>query len=140
MDDGALVSLVERSIRVMTYEVDFAGVVSNQVYFRWLEDLRMDLLQSHLDMRELLKLNALPVLTHTEIDYKRPLRLLDEVKGRMWVEELDGPKWSLRGQFVKDGVVCADARQWGLFVDPTKFTVVDAPPQLPRVKRTPQRP
>lgn len=139
MEDQSLVSLVERNIRVMTYEVDFAGVVSNQVYIRWLEDLRMDLLQKHLDMRELLKMNALPVLTHTEIDYKRPLRLLDEVKGRMWVEELDGPKWSLRGQFVKDGVVCAEARQWGLFVDPSKFTVVDAPPQLPRVKKAPHR-
>jgi len=122
-----------RKIRVMTYEVDFAGVVSNQVYHRWLEDLRMDLLCKYMDMRELMKAGAVPVLAHTEIDFKRPLKLLDDVEGAVWVDELYGPKWSLSAEFRKDGVVCAKAKQWGLFVDPSTFRPVDAPQVLPRV-------
>jgi len=31
---------VRHSFRVMTYDIDFAGVVSNITYTRWLEDLR----------------------------------------------------------------------------------------------------
>ncbi len=135
MADAAQEGRVERDIRVMTYEVDFAGVVSNQVYHRWLEDLRMDLISRYMDLRELLKAGSVPVLAHTEIDFKRPLKLLDDVKGVMWVEELEGPKWSLRAQFKKGDTVCAEAKQWGVFVETSSFRVVDAPAQLPRVKK-----
>ena len=31
---------VQHSFRVMTYDIDFAGIVSNISYIRWLEDLR----------------------------------------------------------------------------------------------------
>ncbi len=127
--------LTTRTIRVMTYEVDFAGIVSNQVYFRWLEDMRMDLLLKQMDLRTMLERNVLPVLAHSEIDYKRPLRLLDEVEGRMWVEELNGPKWSLSAEFAKGEEIVARAKQWGVFIDTKTFRPIDAPPDFPKVVR-----
>src|SRR5512136_2390940 len=120
--------LTTKEIRVMSYEIDFAGIVSNQVYFRWLEDMRMDLLLRQMDLRTMLERNVLPVLTHSEIDYRRPLRLLDHVEGRMWVEEINGPKWSLAAEFAKGEEIAARARQWGVFIDTRTFKPVDAPP------------
>ncbi|MDG6226125.1 MAG: thioesterase family protein [Candidatus Thermoplasmatota archaeon] len=125
--------MVTRKIRVMTYEIDFAGIVSNQVYFRWLEDMRMDLLTRYMDLREMIKDGRLPVLAHSEIDYRRPLKLLDDVEGRIWVEELVGPKWALASEFVRDGEVVARARQWGVFIDTGTFRPIDAPEAFPQV-------
>ncbi len=36
--------LIERPIVVRTYDIDFANIVHNIVYFRWLEDLRSEIL------------------------------------------------------------------------------------------------
>jgi acyl-CoA thioester hydrolase len=38
---------VEINLPVRTYDIDFAGVVSNTVYVRWLEDLRLEMLAHH---------------------------------------------------------------------------------------------
>jgi len=131
MDDRPY--LVTRKIKVMTYEIDFAGVASNQVYFRWLEDMRMDLLLARMDIREMLQRNVVPVLAHSEIDYRRPVRLLDELEGRIWVEELHGPKWSLSSEFARGEEIVARAKQWGVFIDLRTFRPVDAPPEFPQV-------
>jgi len=34
--------LIEVPLPVRTYDIDFAGIVSNIVYIRWLEDLRLE--------------------------------------------------------------------------------------------------
>jgi acyl-CoA thioester hydrolase len=36
--------LVELELPIRTYDIDFAGIVSNIVYIRWLEDLRIQML------------------------------------------------------------------------------------------------
>lgn len=125
---------ITRKIRVMTYEVDFAGIVSNQVYFRWLEDMRMDITSLFGDFRDILAKGVVPILAHTEIDYKRPLRLLDEVDGVMWVEEMGDTRWVLKAEFRKGEVVCARSLQWGVFVDTKSLRPVSAPDIFPRVR------
>ncbi|MBT4500790.1 MAG: hypothetical protein HOC74_23880 [Gemmatimonadetes bacterium] len=37
---------IEIELLVRTYDIDFAGVVSNIVYLRWLEDLRLAALEA----------------------------------------------------------------------------------------------
>jgi acyl-CoA thioester hydrolase len=125
---------IERKFRVNSYDVDFAGIMSNQVYHRWSEDLRTDLIGEYIDLKELWELGSVPVLAHAEIDFKRPLYLLDEVVGEMWVEELHGIRWKVRGRYLKDGAVCAETMQWGVFVDRGTKRPVQAPDVLPRVK------
>jgi acyl-CoA thioester hydrolase len=34
----------EQPLPIRTYDIDFAGIVSNIVFIRWLEDLRLALL------------------------------------------------------------------------------------------------
>lgn len=35
------------AVKVATYDIDYANHVSNIVYFRWLEDLRLQLLEEN---------------------------------------------------------------------------------------------
>lgn len=127
---------VEREFRANTYDIDFAGVMSNQVYQRWLEDLRTDLLDQYADIRILWEQGSVPVLARTEIDFKRPVFLLDKIKGRMWVDEMQGMKWGVRCEFTKeDGTICARSYQWGVFIDSKTLRPVQAPDVLPRVEK-----
>ncbi|MGA1873690.1 MAG: acyl-CoA thioesterase [Thermoplasmatota archaeon] len=127
-------TLIEMDFRANTYDIDFAGVMSNQVYPRWLEDMRTALLDGYEDIKVLWEKGSVPVLAHIEIDFKRPVFLLERIRGRMWVDELQGVKWSVRAEFVKeDGTVCARSRQWGVFVDRHTLRPVQAPEVLPRV-------
>ena len=116
-----------RKRKAQTYEIDFAGVMSNQVYFRWLEDLRTDIIQEFVDLRELIEMGSVPVLAHSEIDYKLPVRLLEEVECRMWVEEMSSMRWAVAAEFKVHGKVCTKSKQWGVFVDTKTMRPVLAP-------------
>ncbi len=37
--------IVERDLPIRTYDIDFAGIVGNIVYVRWLEDLRLAMME-----------------------------------------------------------------------------------------------
>ncbi|MEA3559856.1 MAG: thioesterase family protein [Candidatus Thermoplasmatota archaeon] len=125
---------IERTFRVNSYDVDFAGIMSNQVYHRWSEDLRTDLIARYINLKELYEMGSIPVLAHAEIDFKKPLFLLDEVIGEMWVEEMYGIKWAVRGRYLKDGVVCAETMQWGVFIDRETKRPISAPEEFPKIK------
>ncbi len=43
---------VELTIPVRSYDIDFAGIVSNIVYIRWLEDLRSKWLDEHFSLNK----------------------------------------------------------------------------------------
>ena len=118
---------VVRSIRVQGYDVDFAGIVSNIVYIRWLEDLRVQMLDTYLPLQTLLADGLAPVLARTEIDYRRPIRLFDEVEGRMWLTEAASPRWTLAAELYANGKRAAQARQTGVFV----YTATLRPAPLP---------
>lgn len=59
---------------VKTYDIDFAGHVSNIVYIRWLEDLRLHFLDVYSLLDQQMAESYVPILTRTEIDYKPALR------------------------------------------------------------------
>ncbi len=46
---------VELVLPVKTYDIDFAGIVSNIVYIRWLEDLRLEILDAYLPLQKMLE-------------------------------------------------------------------------------------
>ena len=74
---------VQHTFRVMTYDIDFAGVLSNVSYIRWLEDLRNLFAEQALSIGDALRRGIVPTLMHTEIDYLAPVRFPDTVTGRM---------------------------------------------------------
>lgn len=104
-------------ITVKTYDVDFAMIVHNAVYIRWLEDLRTQLLADYLPIEEIIAGGVSPILTRTEIDYKWPVRLGDAVNGRMWVSDLSKTRWTVQAELTVGEKICAAAMQLGYFAN-----------------------
>jgi acyl-CoA thioester hydrolase len=126
---------VELAFKVKTYDIDFAGIVSNIVYVRWLEDLRCEMLMDCFPMEEQLEQGIYPVLIRTEIDYRKVVRLGEKPIGRMWAVEGGGVKWILEAEFTLDDEVVAQARQEGVFVHQTTHRPVRMPEGLKRAIR-----
>jgi acyl-CoA thioester hydrolase len=122
--------LVELPFKVQTYDTDFAGIVHNMVYIRWLEDLRLQILAEHFPMEEQLAANQGPILVKTEISYQGPLRLFDEPLGRMWVSHLGRVRWQVQAEIALDDRVAATAKQSGYFADLADLRPVRVPEAL----------
>jgi acyl-CoA thioester hydrolase len=122
--------LIERPIVVRTYDIDFANIVHNIVYFRWLEDLRSEILTDVLPIDEILTTGISPILTKSAIEYQWPVRIGDAAVGRMWVAELSRTRWTLAAEIVVGDHVCAAARQSGYFANLKTLRPVRVPEKL----------
>ena len=100
---------VSLSLRVQTYDIDFANHVNNQVYVRWLEDLRMELLRQYYPIKRFMDEGVAPILASTSITYKKPLCLDDEAAGIMWCTKLGRATMNLECNIQLGDVVCAHA-------------------------------
>jgi len=107
---------VKKIFQPKTYDIDFAGHVSNIVYIRWLEDLRLLLLDTYLPLSILMERGIAPVVMRTTIDYRKPVKLFDIVEGAMWASSVENVKGILSAEFIVNGTVVAAADQTGLFV------------------------
>ncbi len=114
---------------VQTYDIDFAGVVSNIVYVRWLEDLRMAMISSEhqLPLMSLLEEGIAPAIVRTEIKYRRPIHLGDEVIGHMWFSKMDRRRATLQAEFRVGGKLAAASVQEGVFIRTTDFRFAPMP-------------
>jgi acyl-CoA thioester hydrolase len=108
---------VEMYLPVRTYDIDFAGIVNNIVYVRWLEDLRLEMLAHHFPLEEQIKNGFAPVILQTQIDYKQSIRLAEQPLGRIWMKALEPLRWTVNAVIAVDGKVVALAEQVGIFVD-----------------------
>jgi|YelNatPaOPRAMG01_1025707.scaffolds.fasta_scaffold01167_11 acyl-CoA thioester hydrolase len=99
------------NLEIKTYEIDIAGHVNNIVYVKWLEDLRYKLFEQILPIDNLLYWNLYPVVTSTNIVYKKQLKLSDKLTGFVWVEDIRHNMMILKFNFVSNDVVCASAEQ-----------------------------
>lgn len=109
---------VQHVFPVVTYDIDFAGVLNNGVYIRWLEDLRGMFAEPILPLAEADRRGIVPTLSRTEIDYLAPVRYPDKLEGRMGMLEHGRARFVLWAEFTSQaaGIVTARARQIGVFV------------------------
>lgn len=105
------------AIPVKSYDIDFAGIVNNIVYVRWLEDLRLKFLNENLPLSKQIEQGYVPVIASTEIEYKRPVKLIDQVIGRLWLRNLGRYKWTVQAEILANNVLAAVAIQKGAFVN-----------------------
>ena len=103
-------------LRVKPYDIDVLGIVSNIVYVRWMEDLRLAMLDAYLPLDEQMAEGYLPAILKVEIDYKRPIELHDELTGVMWLSDLKKLRYEVTAEFVANGQLAAVGRQEGCFV------------------------
>ena len=106
----------EQPLPIRTYDIDFAGIVSNIVFIRWLEDLRLALLERAYPLVQALAEDVAPILLATRISYRRPVTIADRLVGRMRVAALGRVRWRLAAEFTVAGAVHAEAEQEGLFM------------------------
>lgn len=108
--------LVTLPLKVQTYDIDFAFHVNNQVYVRWLEDLRMEVLREYYPLKRFMDAGVAPILASTQITYKRPVGLYDEPMGYMWATHLGRASIWLEAEIRVGDMVCAHAIQRGSFL------------------------
>ncbi|HEY3908539.1 MAG TPA: thioesterase family protein [Stellaceae bacterium] len=106
----------EQKLPVRTYDIDFAGVVSNIVFIRWLEDLRLGLMEQAYPLAQALAEDVAPILISTRITYRRPVTIGDALVGRIRVASLGRVRWRLAALFAVGEAIHAEAEQEGLFM------------------------
>lgn len=108
---------IEHDITVGTYDIDFAGHVSNISYLRWLEDMRLELFEKYFPLKNFLAEFKTPVLASTHIQYKRPIRLFDIPHGFMWVSKVRQASVTIEARLTVDGELTTVAEHVGVFID-----------------------
>jgi acyl-CoA thioester hydrolase len=108
---------VELQLPVKTYDIDFAGIVSNIVYVRWLEDLRLEMLSGFWPLEEQLQNGIAPIVLQTNIDYKQSIQISDRPIGKMWIASLAALRWSVGAEISIAGKTSAIAQQMGIFIN-----------------------
>ena len=104
-------------VKTYDYDIDFAGVVSNIVYVRWLEDLRIEMLDRHFPLGDLLNHGIAPIIVQTKIDYKESIKLSDKPSGKMWIKAMEAVRWSVSAEISMNNKVAAFGEQVGIFVN-----------------------
>lgn len=108
---------LQLDLEVRTFEIDFAGHVSNIVYVQWLEVARTALLDRvGLPVTDLLDDGVAPIVARTEIEYRSPLVLGDPVRVSFGITKLRSLSAFLAFEVATGDRLAATARQLGLFV------------------------
>ncbi|MEO6872523.1 MAG: thioesterase family protein [Chthoniobacterales bacterium] len=81
---------IRTEVQVMFFDTDCAGVVHNIAYLRFIEITRT-LLAEQLGMKlaEMASTQRYPVVVRTEIDYRRPSKLADQLVVEGWLDRVD---------------------------------------------------
>lgn len=108
---------VSLNLPIQTYDIDFAGIVSNIVYIRWLEDLRLKMLEVYQPLEQLMAKGYSPVVNSTQIEYKKALRIFDCPVAKMWMSKLGRSRCTLQAEIYLNEEIVTSATQTGFFVD-----------------------
>ncbi len=98
----------------MFFDTDCGGVVHNLAYLRMIETCRTRLAAlMGMDLRTMSDTQVFPVVTRTEIDYKRSARLGDWIIIRGRLDELNRARFWCAFEMIResDGVTLVTARQ-----------------------------
>ena len=105
---------IRTEIRVMFFDTDCGGVVSNIAYLRFIEIART-LLAEELGLRlvEMSETKRYPVVVRTEIDYRRGAKLGDRLIVEGWLEEIERARFWCAFRIVRasDEELIAECRQ-----------------------------
>jgi YbgC/YbaW family acyl-CoA thioester hydrolase len=93
---------IETGVTVMYYDTDAGGVVHNIVYLRFIEYARTLLaMQLGMSFEVIRRTNIHPVVVRTEIDYRRPAVLGDELLVRGRVTEVGGARFYVEFEILR---------------------------------------
>ena len=104
---------------IYTFQIDFAGHVSNIVYIQWMEMGRGKLLEAAgMSIKEFMEKGIVPVLASTEIAYRKPLTIEDTVTVEIWYSQLTRATARFQVRFYNArGELAASGSHRGVFTD-----------------------
>lgn len=106
--------------KIYTYHIDIVGHVNNIIYIQWLENGRVKLLEAiGIPVTDLTKNEGIvPILTETNILYKKPFFIHNSVLIETWVSKMNNASAILEFRFYNENKeLCASAWQKGLFIN-----------------------
>ena len=118
---------------VKTYDIDFAGIVSNIVYIRWLEDLRLKMLESYFPLKQLMEQGYCPIIASTEIKYKKALKIFDKPRGKMWISKLGRSRCTLQAEIYLHDEIVTTATQMGFFINQKTMRPMAIPEEVKNI-------
>ncbi len=125
---------ISTEIRVMYFDTDAGGVVHNIVYLRFIETARTYLaMQLGMSFEEIARTQIHPVVTRTEIDYKRPARLGDIILVHGRLAESSGVRFWVEFEIVRpaDNTLLVTCRQSLALVQMPQGRAIKLPPGFP---------
>lgn len=124
---------ISLDLPIKTYDIDFAGIVSNIVYIRWLEDLRLKMFEYHFPIEKLMAKGYCPTVNSTEIKYQKALRLGDRPVGKMWMSQLGRLRCSVQAEIYLEGEIAATATQVGFFMSLESMRPMAIPEEIKNI-------
>ena len=124
---------VALDLPIKTYDIDFAGIVSNIVYIRWLEDLRVKMFEPYLPLKKLIERGYCPIVDSTQIRYKQALKMFDKPVGKMWISELGRLRCSVQAEIYLDEKIVTSATQIGFFISSETMRPIAIPQELKEI-------
>lgn len=121
-------------INVMFFDSDAAGVVHNIAYLRFIETARTLLaLEYGMDWAFMKKTSIFPVITRTEIDYRRPALLGDLLEVHSWLGETTSARFWCHFKIERpsDGALLVTCQQSLAFVKMPEGKVQRLPNNFP---------
>ena len=101
-------------VQVMFFDTDCGGVVSNIAYLRFIEIARTLLAEElGLALTEMAENHRYPVVVRTEVDYRRPAKLGDQLAIEGWLERVERVRFWCAFQITrpKDNTLIAQCHQ-----------------------------
>lgn len=105
------------TFQVKAYDIDVAGIVHNSVYLLWLDDIRTAFLEKLQSIEEQVSRGYMPVLSRTDIAYRRAIKFGDRPVAHMQLTQITRARWRINCDFLVDGNVTTQAMQEGCVVD-----------------------
>lgn len=105
---------ITTEVQVMFFDTDCGGVVHNIAYLRFIEIARTLLAEKlGLALSDMAQNHRYPVVVRTEIDYRRPAALGDQLVIEGWLDRCERVRFWCGFQIVRprDDVRIADCRQ-----------------------------
>jgi len=118
-DTNAVMKKIVFTLPIYTFQIDFNGHVNNAIFIHWMEIGRTKFLDEiGLSIPKTGEQGYVPILAETNIKYKHPLYLEDQVRIELWLSKLGYASARIEFRFYNsDGVLAATGSQLGLFVD-----------------------
>lgn len=105
---------IQTELQVMFFDTDCGGVVHNIAYLRFIEIARTLLAEElGLKLANMAVDQKYPVVVRTEIDYRKPAKLADQLVIEGWLDRVDRVRFWCAFRIVRpaDGALIADSRQ-----------------------------